>query len=60
MFCVKNKEKYPRIIPVTTSYLELRPRGYKTYICSIQLGMKFFRLINVKMSTIFNNKHFNI
>ena len=28
------------------------PRGYKTFSCSIQLSMKFFLLINVKMPTI--------
>ena len=28
------------------------PRGYKTFLCSAQLSMKFFLLINVKMPTI--------
>ena len=31
---------------------ELWPRGYKTFLCSTQLSMKFFLLINVKMPTI--------
>ena len=29
-----------------------RPRGYKTFLCSTQLSMKFFLLINVKMPRI--------
>ena len=28
------------------------PRGYKTFLCSTQLSMKFILLINVKMPTI--------
>ena len=29
-----------------------RPRGYKLFLCSTQLSMKFFLLINVRMPTI--------
>ena len=28
------------------------PRGYKTFLCSNQLSMKFIMLIHVKMPTI--------
>ena len=28
------------------------PRGYKTFLCSTQLGMKFILLLNVKIPTI--------
>ena len=30
----------------------IRPRGYKTFLCSTQLSLKFFLLINVKMPTV--------
>ena len=30
----------------------IRPRGYKTFLCSTQLSMKFILLINVKMPSI--------
>ena len=32
--------------------LVVRPRGYKTFLCSTQLSTKFNLLINVKMPTI--------
>ena len=32
--------------------MEIRPRGYKTVLCSTQLSVKCFPLINVKMPTI--------
>ena len=35
-----------------TVQTQIRPRGYKTFSCSTQLGMKFFLHINVKMPTI--------
>ena len=30
----------------------IRPRGYRTFLCSTQLSMKFILLINVKMPTV--------
>ena len=32
--------------------LKAKPVGYKTFLCSTQLSMKFFLLINVEMPTI--------
>ena len=32
--------------------LDSWPRGYKTFLCSTQLRVKFFLLINIKMPTI--------
>ena len=35
-----------------TTWKNIRPRGYKTYACSIQLDVDFIMLIKVKMPTI--------
>ena len=42
------------LIILGVHYLEFipRPRGYKTFLCSTQLSINFFLLINVKMPTI--------
>ena len=36
----------------TASSETVWPRGYKTFLCSTQLSIKFIMLINVKMPTI--------
>ena len=36
----------------TLKFLKTWPRGYKTFLCSTRLSMKFILLINVKMPTI--------
>ena len=38
--------------PQRKEQLEIWPRGYKTFLCSTLLSMKFIMLINVKMPTI--------
>ena len=38
-----------KILNIMNTY---RPQGYKTFLCSTQLSMKFIMLINVKMPTI--------
>ena len=36
------------------------PRGYKTFLCSIQLSMKFVLLMNLNLLTIVNSFSLNI